>query len=130
MRGTPWQRNRKKSRRGYYKAALADFDEVIRIMPEMSTAYQNRAHLKSSVGHYASAISDYDEAIRIAPANAVSYTHRGLAKEQYGKLVGARAPSRHARDAALLKHRKAAQANHDTAFALLQTMRSLTPIGH
>jgi tetratricopeptide (TPR) repeat protein len=57
-------------------ASLADYDEVIRLMPDYSQAYANRGSTYTQLGQYKLALSDYTEAIRLMP-RAGFYVGRG-----------------------------------------------------
>ena len=50
-----------------YNAAIADYDQAIRLKPEFAEAYNVRGHAKSFLARYDSAIADYNQAIRLLP---------------------------------------------------------------
>ena len=60
----------------YYEAAVADFDEAIRINPNYAEAFYQRGLVKQHLEHYEAAIVDYDEAIHINPDYAVAFYQR------------------------------------------------------
>ena len=60
-----------------YDLAIADFNEVIRLKPDVPWAYFNRAVSYKRKGEYNKALVDYNEAIRLGPTNAQPYA--GLA---------------------------------------------------
>ena len=62
-----------------HDAALADYDEAIRLKPD-SAAYSNRGVAKVALGQLDAALADYDEAIRLKPDSAEVYSNRGEAK--------------------------------------------------
>ncbi|GHV27678.1 hypothetical protein AGMMS4952_09780 [Spirochaetia bacterium] len=63
--------------------AIADFDQSIRINPNIS-AFYSRANAYSDKGDYDRAIADYTEAIRINPNVASSYNSRGITYSDKG----------------------------------------------
>ena len=63
-------------RNGALDAALAEFDEVIRINPNSAKAYDRRAGLYLKRGEIDKAIADYDELIRLDPKAASNYQAR------------------------------------------------------
>ncbi|NDA09119.1 MAG: tetratricopeptide repeat protein [Alphaproteobacteria bacterium] len=63
-----------------YQAAIADYDEAIRLNPELAEAFNNRGNAKSTLEDYQGAIADYDEAIRLKPDDAGALHNRGVAK--------------------------------------------------
>ncbi|GEM_PF-15835 len=64
-----------------YKAALADFDEAIRIDSTEAEPFYNRGIVFSEMKDYPSAISDFTRVIRIRPAYPEPYFNRALAKD-------------------------------------------------
>ncbi len=63
-------------RNGALDAALAEFEEVIRINPNSAKAYDRRAGLYLKRGEIDKAIADYDELIRLDPKAASNYQAR------------------------------------------------------
>ncbi len=61
-----------------YKKSLKDYDKVLRLNPNMSFAYYNRANLKLRLKKYQRAIDDYSMAIRLEPKMAEAYYNRAL----------------------------------------------------
>ena len=55
-----------------------DYDEAIRLNPDLAEIYYNRGNSKSGLGRHEEAIADYDEAIRLNPDFAETYYNRGL----------------------------------------------------
>ena len=49
---------------GQYEAAVADYDEAIRLKPDLATAYNNRGVAKEKLEQYEAAVADCNEAIR------------------------------------------------------------------
>ena len=64
---------------GRLEAAIAEYDEVIRLAPELALAYNNRAMAFVSLGQYQRAIQDFDEPILLDPMDAGSIVNRGYA---------------------------------------------------
>jgi Flp pilus assembly protein TadD len=50
-----------------YKAAVADFDEAIRLDPRDADAYQSRGAMHEELGNAAAARADYAKALEILP---------------------------------------------------------------
>ncbi|MDE0485120.1 MAG: tetratricopeptide repeat protein [Candidatus Poribacteria bacterium] len=66
--------------KGQYEAAIADYNEALRIKPDDFKAYDNRGIAKVRLRQYKSAISDFDAALRIKPDSATTYSNRGVTK--------------------------------------------------
>ncbi len=76
--------------KGNLTAALADYDQAIRLNPQLVEAFSNRGVIRKSKGNLEGAIDDYDEAIRLDPLHAAAYyNNRGVARKAQGDLVGA-----------------------------------------
>ena len=73
-----------------YVAAIADYDNAIKIKPNDAKAYYNRGVTKGKLGQRFAAIADYDTAIKINPDLAEAYYNRGVAKGQLGRIEAAR----------------------------------------
>lgn len=56
-----------------YAAAIADYDNAIRLKPDHVKAYYNRGLAKERSGQYAAAIADYDKVIQLKPDDAYAY---------------------------------------------------------
>ncbi len=65
---------------GQYEAAIADYNEALRIKPDDFKAYDNRGIAKVRLRQYKSAIADFDAALRIKPDSATTYGNRGTTK--------------------------------------------------
>ena len=68
---------------GQYREALADYNEAIRLNPDVADVYSNRGTIYFKLGQYQQALVDYNKAIIMKPKSADAYNNRGLA---YGKL--------------------------------------------
>src|SRR5262249_29907329 len=73
-------------RKGEYDRAIQDYDQAIRLKPDLAEAFNNRGSAYGNKGQYARAIQDFDEAIRLKPDYAGAFSNRGssyLNKGQY-----------------------------------------------
>ena len=75
--------------KGQYEAAIADYNEAIRIKPDFAMVYFSRGNAKDELRQYRDAIADYDEAIRIKPDFADAYNNRGISKANLGQYQAA-----------------------------------------
>src|SRR5271166_5368995 len=78
------------SKRGEYDRAIADYDEAIRLNPNLALAFTNRGFAYYKKGEYDRAIADYNEAIRLNPNLAVAFNNRGLGygnKGEYDRAI-------------------------------------------
>ncbi len=62
-----------------FKAALADYDEAIRLNVLLPEAYANRAAVKNTLGDTQGAIADSTRSLQLDPNLAASYQARGFA---------------------------------------------------
>ncbi|HZO22020.1 MAG TPA: aspartyl protease family protein [Steroidobacteraceae bacterium] len=74
-----------------YRAALADFDEAIRLEPNDAENYLQRATARAHEHETALALSDYDQALRISPDNLSALLGRGELRLADRNESGARA---------------------------------------
>jgi len=63
-----------------YQAAIADYDEAIRLKPDYAGAFHNRGISKFNMKDNPGAIADFDEALRLKPDDAGALHNRGVAK--------------------------------------------------
>ena len=73
-----------------YGAAIDDFNEAIRLVPDFANAFNNRGVAYRNMGDLDRAVADYDQAIRIEPDYVAALYNRGLAlaeKREYGKAI-------------------------------------------
>ena len=75
-----YRRGLAKAKIGQYEAAIAEYDNAIRLEPDHANAYYNRGLAKYNLSQYEAAITDYDNAIRLKSDYAAAYYNRGLAK--------------------------------------------------
>ena len=76
--------------RGEYDKAIKEFDEVIRLEPDVAWGYKNRGDAWAGKKEHDRAINDYDEAIRLDPRLSAALISRGKAwseKKEYGKAI-------------------------------------------
>jgi tetratricopeptide (TPR) repeat protein len=74
IRAKIWYEERKE-----HEKAIADYTEVIRLVPKEAWIYGNRGSLWFIQRNYYKAIADFDQAIRLDPRNTWNYFNRGLA---------------------------------------------------
>jgi tetratricopeptide (TPR) repeat protein len=72
------------------KAALAQFDEAIRLSPELAEIYFNRATLYEQLHLSEKALADFDQAIRSDPGFANAYKRRAAIYSGEGRADEAR----------------------------------------
>ena len=71
---------------GRTSLALADYDALIKLMPENAGAYKDRGGVLVRLGRFDGAIKDLDEAIRLDPKRATAYQNRGVGLHRPGPL--------------------------------------------
>jgi len=69
-----------------YQLAIKDYNEAIRLEPDLAFAYNNRGYTYSALKQYQLAIKDYNEAIRLNPDFVFAYNNRGNAYHASGKI--------------------------------------------
>ena len=72
--------------KGLWNRAIADYDEAIRLMPEMVFAFNNRGNAYYHKGQFERALRDYDEAIRLMPEFSQAFGNRGNVYRKKGRL--------------------------------------------
>ena len=75
----------RKQAQGKNKAAIAKYNLVLNLSPDLGVVYSNRGAAKSALGDYIGAIEDYDKAIQLSPSNTKVYYNRGRAKGLIGE---------------------------------------------
>jgi lipoprotein NlpI len=73
-----------------YKGAIADFDQMIRLNPNSTAAYLNRASAKISLKDNAGACADLDRSLQLNPIDALAYLLRAECRLMLGNQQGAR----------------------------------------
>ena len=58
--------------------AIHEFDEAIRVTPQLARAYNNRGGVYNGLGQYQRAIQYLDEAIKLDPKDAHAYAGRAV----------------------------------------------------
>ncbi len=74
-----------KQAQGKNKSAIAIYNRVLKLNPDVFEVYGNRGSAKSSIGDYVGAIEDYDKAIQLNPNDTIAYYNRGRAKGLLGE---------------------------------------------
>ena len=77
---------------GRLEAAIAEYDEAIRLKPKYGEAYLNRGAIYTATGQLSEAVSDLTQAITLEPENARAYYLRGSAYAGIGEDEAAHAP--------------------------------------
>ena len=78
------------SSKNEFDKAIKEYDEAIRLDPDLGAAYVNRGAAWSGKKEYDKAIKDFGEAIRLNPKDAVAFSNRGDAwnnKKEYEKAI-------------------------------------------
>ena len=71
--------------KGGHEAAIAEYDEAIRLEPDYAVAYYSRGNAKALLWQPEAAIVDYDKAIRLKPSYAEAHYNRGNTKDELGQ---------------------------------------------
>lgn len=75
-----------RAEKGEADAAIADYNEAIRLDPKYVDAYRLRGDAWYKKGDLDAALKDYSEAIRLDPTFALAYNNRGVAWKGKGDL--------------------------------------------
>ncbi len=62
------------------KAAIADYNQSIKLAPDQPDAYLNRGTALEGLGEWQAAISDYNRVLELDPKDAAAYNNRGNAE--------------------------------------------------
>ncbi|MDR2152435.1 MAG: tetratricopeptide repeat protein, partial [Helicobacteraceae bacterium] len=81
---------------GDRKQAIADYTQVIKLVPNYANAYVNRGLAYADLGDRKQAIADYTEAIKIDPNYADVYNNRGGTYDDLGDYKSATEEARKA----------------------------------
>ncbi|APW60880.1 tetratricopeptide repeat protein [Paludisphaera borealis] len=74
---------------GDYDAAMAAYNEAVKIAPYLGEAYLQRGCVYEAKGENAAALTDYDHALRCDPQLAGAYLRRGRLRTELGELDAA-----------------------------------------
>lgn len=74
-----------KQAKGKNRSAVAKYNRILKLNPDIIIAYSNRGVAKSALGNYVGAIEDYDISIGYDPNYASAYYNRGSAKRALGE---------------------------------------------
>jgi tetratricopeptide (TPR) repeat protein len=88
----PWVYNNRglaRSELGDLDGAIADYDQAIKLNPQLVEAYGNLGNIHYLSGDLDGAIDYFTEAIKINPQLAEAYLGRGVARSDSGDLSGA-----------------------------------------
>ena len=69
---------------GDHDRAIADYDEAIRLKPDLANAFNNRGATYEAKGDHDRAIADYAQAVHLKPDYAIAFKNRGLAYNAKG----------------------------------------------
>jgi len=78
------------SRQGRWEAAIAEYDEAIRLDTQVATTFFNRGSAHDVLSQWESAIQDYDRAIELNPTYLEAYGNQGyvyLNRGEYQRAV-------------------------------------------
>ena len=64
---------------GDWQEAIIEYDEAIKLDPQLALAYYNRGVAYHYLGQPKQALEDYDEALRLDPKHASAYANRAQA---------------------------------------------------
>ena len=70
---------------GQNQLAIEDYNEAIRLKPDLAGTYNNRGVVYNKLGQYQLAIEDYNKAIRLKPDYAKTYNNRGFVYNKLGQ---------------------------------------------
>lgn len=79
-----YQQGIENARVGDYQQALADYNQAIKLNPNLAEVYDQRGFVYYRLNDYSSAFADYSQALQINPSLASVYYHRGLTRFALG----------------------------------------------
>lgn len=74
-----------------YDLAVADYTEVIKLLPSFEYGYANRALANCRKLNFTAAIADYSQALRVNPKSSYALYGRGIARIRSGDTAGGKA---------------------------------------
>ena len=74
---------------GRLEEAIGEYDEAIRLDPQLALAYLNRGAVYNEENEFSKAIADCDKAIELDPNLFEAYYNRGLAYAELGEKAEA-----------------------------------------
>ena len=69
-----------------YEAAIASFDQALKIKPDYYQAWRNRGNALDDLGRLEEAVASFDQALKIKPDNYQAWNNRGYALMNSGRL--------------------------------------------
>ena len=69
---------------GQHQRSLEDYNEAIRLKPDLVVAYNNRGNTFNKLGQYQNAIQDYNKAVLLKPDYVDAYQNRAVAYFRLG----------------------------------------------
>ena len=90
-------------REGNYKSAIADYDQALKLKPDLADVYNNRGVaydnqgivydnqgiVYDNQGNFSQAIADFNQALKLKPDDADAYNNRGTAYDNLGNYTQA-----------------------------------------
>jgi tetratricopeptide (TPR) repeat protein len=73
-----------KQSKGDYQGAIADYTQVLKLVPDSNGAYYNRGLTYAGLGNHTSAVMDYDQTIKLQPNYPDAYYSRGSSYSSLG----------------------------------------------
>jgi tetratricopeptide (TPR) repeat protein len=70
---------------GKYIAAIASYDQALKIQPDNGSAWYNRSNSLYELGRYEEAIASYDQALKIKSDDDSAWYNRGNALDELGR---------------------------------------------
>jgi tetratricopeptide (TPR) repeat protein len=77
------------AKQGKFEEAVKDYDQAIKLKPDLAEAFNNRGTALIKQGKYVEAVKDYDQAIKLKPDYAEAFNNHGTALAKQGKYVAA-----------------------------------------
>jgi tetratricopeptide (TPR) repeat protein len=68
-----------------YEAAIASYDQAVKIKPDLHEAWFNRGNTLYDLGYHEEAIASYDQALKLKPDDHEAWHNRGYALDELGR---------------------------------------------